>query len=53
MTNIVQRLSQSDWGMTRLTRYKLAFVMLVNEYVRVVSGKRELPLYEEKQEEEE
>lgn len=53
MTNIVQRLSQSDWGMTRLTRCKLAFVMLVNEYVCVVSGKRELPLYEEKQEEEE
>lgn len=53
MTNIVQKLSQSDWGMAKLTRFKLAFLMLVNEEVRVISGEREFPQYEEKQEEEE
>ena len=53
MNNVVERLAQTDWDMAKLTRYKLAFVMLVNEEVCVISGKREFPLYEEKQKEEE
>ena len=52
LNNMVQKLSQTDWDMARLTRYKLAFLMLVDEKVRVVCGEREYPLYEEEQEEE-
>lgn len=51
LNNMVQILSQTDWDMARLTRYKLVFLMLVDEKVRVVYGEREYPLYEEQEEE--
>ena len=51
LNNVVERLTQTDWDMTKLTRFKLAFLMLVNEEVCVISGEREFPLYEGQEEE--